>query len=47
MYAESTGALGRVAYGYYVTEPQCDLVYPNPIYSNIAKFFLADKAIRQ
>jgi 4-hydroxybutyryl-CoA dehydratase/vinylacetyl-CoA-Delta-isomerase len=42
MYAEGTEALGRAACEYSVTEPDSELVYPNPLYSNIAKFFFAD-----
>jgi 4-hydroxybutyryl-CoA dehydratase/vinylacetyl-CoA-Delta-isomerase len=42
MYAEGTEALGRAACEYAVTEPDSELVYPNPLYSNIAKFFFAD-----
>jgi 4-hydroxybutyryl-CoA dehydratase/vinylacetyl-CoA-Delta-isomerase len=42
MYAEGTEALGRAACEYCVSEPGTDLVYPNPIYSNVAKFFFAD-----
>lgn len=42
MYAEGTEALGKVACEHCVTEPGSDLVYPNPMYSNIAKFFFAD-----
>jgi 4-hydroxybutyryl-CoA dehydratase/vinylacetyl-CoA-Delta-isomerase len=42
MYAEGTEALGRAACEYSVAEPGTDLVYPNPVYSNVAKFFFAD-----
>lgn len=42
MYAEGTEALGKAACEYCVTEPGSDLVYPNPMYSNVAKFFFAD-----
>jgi 4-hydroxybutyryl-CoA dehydratase/vinylacetyl-CoA-Delta-isomerase len=42
MYAEGAEALGRSAAEYCVTDPDSDLVYPNPMYSNIAKFFFAD-----
>jgi len=42
MYAEGTEALGKAACEYCETDPDSGLVYPNPIYSNIAKFFFAD-----
>jgi len=42
MYAEAVEALGRAACEHCVSEPDSDLVYPNPIYANIAKFFYAD-----
>jgi 4-hydroxybutyryl-CoA dehydratase/vinylacetyl-CoA-Delta-isomerase len=42
MYAEGTEALGRAACDYCVADADSDLVYPNPLYSNIAKFFFAD-----
>lgn len=42
MYAEGTEALGRVACENCVPEPETDLVYPNPMFSNIAKFFFAE-----
>lgn len=42
MYAEGTEALGKAACEYCMTEPGTDLAYPNPLYSNVAKFFFAD-----
>lgn len=42
MYAEAVEALGRSACEQCVSEPDSDLVYPNPMYANIAKFFYAD-----
>jgi len=42
MYTEGTEALGRVACENCIKVPDSDLVYPNPMYSNIAKFFFAD-----
>ena len=43
MYAEGTEALGKMACQECVTESDSTLVYPNPMYSNIAKFFFADQ----
>jgi len=42
MYAEAAEILGRAACEHCVTESDSGLVYPNPIYSNIAKFWCAD-----
>ena len=42
LYAEGVEALGKAAATYCVTEPGTDLVYPNPMYSNVAKFYFAD-----
>jgi len=42
MYIEGTEVLGKAACEYCVEEPGTDLVYPNPMYSNISKFFFAD-----
>ncbi len=42
VYAETVEALGRAAAVYCVCEPDTDLVYPNPMYSNVAKFHYAD-----
>jgi len=42
LYAEGVEALGKAAAMNCVTEPGTDLVYPNPVYSNIAKFYFAD-----
>lgn len=41
-YAEATEVMGRAACEHCVSEPNSDLVYPNPMYANIAKFFFAD-----
>jgi len=42
MYAETVEALGRAACQFCVTLPGTDLVYPNPVYSNCAKFHFAN-----
>jgi len=42
MYAEGVEALGRASCLDCVKEPGSNLVYPNPMYSNIAKFQFAD-----
>jgi 4-hydroxybutyryl-CoA dehydratase/vinylacetyl-CoA-Delta-isomerase len=42
LYAEATEVLGRAACEHCVSEPDSNLVYPNPMYANIAKFFFAD-----
>jgi 4-hydroxybutyryl-CoA dehydratase/vinylacetyl-CoA-Delta-isomerase len=42
MYAEAVEILGRAACEHCVSEPDSGLVYPNPMYANIAKFFFAD-----
>jgi 4-hydroxybutyryl-CoA dehydratase/vinylacetyl-CoA-Delta-isomerase len=42
MYAEGTEALGRASCENCIRVSGSDLVYPNPMYSNIAKFFFAD-----
>jgi len=42
MYAEGIEALGLAACQNPVAEPGTDLVYPHPMYSNIAKFHFAD-----
>jgi len=42
MYAEATEIIGRAACEHCVSEPDSDLVYPNPMYANIAKFYFAD-----
>lgn len=42
MYAEGTEALGKMACQECVSEGDSHLVYPNPMYSNIAKLFFAD-----
>ena len=42
LYTEATEVLGRAACEHCVSEPDSDLVYPNPMYANIAKFFFAD-----
>jgi len=43
MYAETVEALGKAAAVFCVREAGTDLVYPNPVYSNIAKFQYADR----
>jgi len=42
LYAEGVEALGKAAAVFCVPEPGTDLVYPNPLYSNISKFYFAD-----
>lgn len=42
IYAEGVEALGKAAAVYCENEPNTDLVYPNPMYSNVAKFYFAD-----
>lgn len=42
LYAEAVEILGRAACEHCVSEPDSDLVYPNPMHANIAKFFFAD-----
>lgn len=42
MYGEGTDALGKAACDYCASELGSDLVYPNPVYSNVAKFFFAE-----
>lgn len=42
MYAETVEALGRAACQFCVKVPGTDLVYPNPVYSNCAKFHFAN-----
>lgn len=42
MYAEGTEALGWTSCENCLPVPESDLVYPHPMYSNIAKFFFAD-----
>ncbi len=42
MYTEATAVMGRAACEHCVSEPDSDLVYPNPMYANICKFYFAD-----
>lgn len=42
MYTEAVEVLGRAACEYCISEPDSDLVYPNPMYANICKFYFAD-----
>ncbi|MFC1905464.1 4-hydroxyphenylacetate 3-hydroxylase N-terminal domain-containing protein [Chloroflexota bacterium] len=42
LYAEGVEALGKAAAVFCVKEPGTELVYPNPVYSNISKFYFAD-----
>jgi 4-hydroxybutyryl-CoA dehydratase/vinylacetyl-CoA-Delta-isomerase len=42
LYAEATEIMGRSACEHCVSEPDSNLVYPNPMYANIAKLFFAD-----
>ncbi|MGB9592239.1 MAG: 4-hydroxyphenylacetate 3-hydroxylase C-terminal domain-containing protein, partial [Candidatus Kryptoniota bacterium] len=42
MYTETVEVIGRAACEYCIAEPDSDLVYPNPMYANICKFYFAD-----
>jgi 4-hydroxybutyryl-CoA dehydratase/vinylacetyl-CoA-Delta-isomerase len=42
LYAEATEVMGRSACEHCVSESDSNLVYPNPMYANIAKLFFAD-----
>ena len=42
MYTEATEVMGKAACDYCSSEPDSDLVYPNPMYANICKFHFAD-----
>jgi len=42
MYTETVKIIGQAACEHCVSEPDSDLVYPNPMYANIAKYFFAD-----
>jgi 4-hydroxybutyryl-CoA dehydratase/vinylacetyl-CoA-Delta-isomerase len=42
MYTEAVEVIGRSACEHCISEPDSDLVYPNPMYANICKFHFAD-----
>jgi len=42
VYTEAVEVIGRAACEHCITEPDSDLVYPNPMYANICKFYFAD-----
>ena len=42
MYTEAVEVLGKAACEYCNAESDSDLVYPNPMYANICKFYFAD-----
>jgi 4-hydroxybutyryl-CoA dehydratase/vinylacetyl-CoA-Delta-isomerase len=42
MYTEAVEVIGRAACEHCISEPDSDLVYPNPMYANICKFHFAD-----
>ena len=42
MYTEAVEVIGRSACEHSISEPDSDLVYPNPMYANICKFHFAD-----
>jgi 4-hydroxybutyryl-CoA dehydratase/vinylacetyl-CoA-Delta-isomerase len=42
MYTEAVEVLGLSACEHCISEPDSDLVYPNPMYANICKFYFAD-----
>jgi len=41
-YAEATEVMSRAACEHCVHEPDSELVYPNPLYANVAKLFFAE-----
>jgi 4-hydroxybutyryl-CoA dehydratase/vinylacetyl-CoA-Delta-isomerase len=42
MYTEAVKVLGKSACEYCISDSDSDLVYPNPMYANICKFYFAD-----
>jgi 4-hydroxybutyryl-CoA dehydratase/vinylacetyl-CoA-Delta-isomerase len=42
MFAEATEIMGKAACEHCVSEPDSNLVYPNPMYANVCKLFFAD-----
>lgn len=42
MYTEAVEVLGKAAVEYCVAEADSDLVYPNPMYANICKYYFAN-----
>jgi 4-hydroxybutyryl-CoA dehydratase / vinylacetyl-CoA-Delta-isomerase len=42
MYTEAVEVIGRSACEHCISEKDSDLVYPNPMYANICKFYFAD-----
>lgn len=42
MYTEAVEVLGKAACEYCMSEEDTDLVYPNPMYANICKFYFAN-----
>ena len=42
MYTEAVEVLGKAACEYCIPEKDSDLVYPNPMYANICKYYFAD-----
>jgi len=42
MYTEAVEVLGKSACEHCISEPDSDLVYPNPMVANICKFYFAD-----
>ena len=42
MYTEAVEVIGKSACEHCISEPDSDLVYPNPMYANICKFYFAD-----
>jgi len=42
MYTEAVEVIGKAACEYCMAEEDTDLVYPNPMYANICKFYFAD-----
>jgi len=42
MFTEAVEIIGKSACEHCISEPDSDLVYPNPMYANICKFYFAD-----
>jgi len=42
MYTEAVEVLGKAACEYCISEKDSDLVYPNPMYANVCKYYFAD-----
>ena len=42
MYTEAVEVIGKSACENFISEPDSELVYPNPMYANICKYYFAD-----